>query len=103
MSNDIGPQPVSSWNGDDDIQEVYLHGRAPSLAQPVEQELKLKLPGTDHVYRQPTTGTVRYQLDDVGAAWTCCSTIADGGDGQRHRERKLPSNPNSGTCNVGLL
>ena len=47
----MGPQPVFSWDGDDDIQEVYFHGRVPSLAQPVEPELKLKLPGTDYVCR----------------------------------------------------
>ena len=51
MSNDMGPQPVFSWDSDDDIPEVYLHGRAPSLAQPVESELKLKVPGTDYVCR----------------------------------------------------
>ena len=52
MNKYMGPQPVFSWDSDDDIPEVYLHGRAPSLAQPVEQELKLKVPGTDYVCRQ---------------------------------------------------
>ena len=41
MSNETGSQPVFSWDSDDDIPEVYLHGRAPplldSLAQPVER------------------------------------------------------------------
>ena len=35
MSNDMGPQPVFSWDSDDDIPEVHPHGRVPSLAQPV--------------------------------------------------------------------
>ena len=51
MGNDMGPQPVFSWDSDDDVQEGFLHGRAPSLAQPVEPELNLKLPGTDYVCR----------------------------------------------------
>ena len=52
----LNPQPVFSWDGDDDIPEVYLHWRVPSLAQQVEQELKFKLPGTDHVCRQGPYG-----------------------------------------------
>ena len=47
MSNDMGPQPVFSWDSDDDIPEVHLHGRVPSLAQQVWPELNLKLPGAD--------------------------------------------------------
>ena len=49
MSNDMGPQQVISWDSDDDIPEVFLHGRVPSLAQLVEPELNLKLQGTDYV------------------------------------------------------
>ena len=48
MSNDMGPHQVFSWDGDDDIP-VYLHWRVPSLAQPVEPELKLELQCTDYM------------------------------------------------------
>ena len=70
MSNVMGPQPVFSRDCDDDIPEVYLHWRVPSLAQPVEPELKLKLPGTDYVCQPGPYGinSATWELHALAAA-----------------------------------
>ena len=43
MYNDMEHQLIFSWNCEENVLEVYLHCKLPSLAQTTVPELKLKL------------------------------------------------------------
>ena len=53
MREEMEPQPMFSWNGEEVVQELYLHGKPPSLEQTIAQFVPvLKVSDNEYVYRQ---------------------------------------------------